>query len=506
MASITIKLDQAQARAIAERLSHTKRRNFSETLPKKTRQLLESGTMPVLFRSGYESWATLPWQEVNSPKDTQRYKRNQPPTDCTFVAQFGRQALRVAVSRMAEAKPHAAAGPDRVALAAYSQPQRNSLCGDLAKLVIEGHYRPAAKREVKISKADGGTRSIHVANVSDKVIASQLTGILTPMIDVQLLDLNFGFRPGRGTHGLLAALMVALGVSGATVVMNVDVRGAFDHVPISAAIDSLEQLLSTSIQFQQYEPECRDRFLELARIVATGDDEQQTIGISQGCPFSPLLLNTLLHFAIDIPLQTAQAREQLYAGFRYADNVLAAVPSIAAGERIVGELTRQLQDAGLEFKPGDHVTDIAITPTTVFGFELSAEHGKPSLRLPPRALDKAKIALAKVYDSDDPAATAAASVLGTLGQYGPVASEHGEMLIEFFEKALADLDLREAAYPECWEYALAQAEQRWMSRLALARQKSGSDGVEVSASRDANTCQSGTPPQPTVTHIWSSEN
>jgi len=112
-----------------------------------------------------------------------------------------------------------------------------------------------------------------------------------------------GFRPGIGSHQILAALRQALQATGRTHLLAADVSKFFDSVPLDKALNQLHALTG-----YRNDP-------DLARLVTVATQHEGR-GLPQGNPLSPLLANIYAHYAID------KAAVRFGPCLRYADDVL----------------------------------------------------------------------------------------------------------------------------------------------------------------------------------------
>src|SRR5215813_12702645 len=62
---------------------------------------------------------------------------------------------------------------------------------------------------------------------------------LEPEWEVHFEPHSYGFRPGRGTHDAIAAILVAI-ERHPTFVFNSDIEGAFDNISHAAVLDKLQ--------------------------------------------------------------------------------------------------------------------------------------------------------------------------------------------------------------------------------------------------------------------------
>ena len=108
-----------------------------------------------------------------------------------------------------ELKRNAAPGVDGLTWQDYEADLERRL-GDLHARVLRGAYRALPSRRTYIPKADGKQRPLAVAALEDKIVQRATAAVLNAIYEEDFLGFSYGFRPGRGAHDALDALVVAL--------------------------------------------------------------------------------------------------------------------------------------------------------------------------------------------------------------------------------------------------------------------------------------------------------
>jgi RNA-directed DNA polymerase len=101
---------------------------------------------------------------------------------------------------------------------------------DLHERVHRGAYRALPSRRVYIPKPDGRQRPLAVAALEDKIVQRATAAVLNAIYEEDFLGFSYGFRPGRGAHDALDALVVAFKSRKVNFVFDADIRTFFDTV------------------------------------------------------------------------------------------------------------------------------------------------------------------------------------------------------------------------------------------------------------------------------------
>jgi RNA-directed DNA polymerase len=102
--------------------------------------------------------------------------------------------LKLAYQRVVENK--GAAGIDGIGVAEFKDHLKQHWPTIKAKL-LAGEYIPQAVRRVDIEKPQGGTRTLGIPTLTDRMIQQALHQVLSPIFEADFSESSYGFRPGR---------------------------------------------------------------------------------------------------------------------------------------------------------------------------------------------------------------------------------------------------------------------------------------------------------------------
>jgi len=221
-----------------------------------------------------------------------------------------------------------AAGVDGRDIAATKTHLRENWKTIAAKLRT-GEYKPGAVRAVEIPKPNGGTRTLGIPNVQDRLIQQAIHQKLSEDFEPEFSEHSYGFRPGRSAHDAVRAAAGYV-AEGKTWVADIDLKSFFDQV-------------NHDILMAQVAKKVRDK--ALLRLIGgclrapmqqpDGSKQARTCGTPQGGPLSPLLANIYL-----TPLdRELESRGVVFV--RYADDIAIFAGSERAAQRIL-ESTREM--------------------------------------------------------------------------------------------------------------------------------------------------------------------
>jgi hypothetical protein len=123
--------------------------------------------------------------------------------------------------------PKAAPGADGVTWDAYGQDLVANL-RDLHERVQQGRYRASPSRRAYIPKADGRLRPLGIATLEDKIVQRAVVEVLNAVYEADFRGFSYGFRPGRGPHQALDALVAGITTRRVNWVLDADIRDFLD--------------------------------------------------------------------------------------------------------------------------------------------------------------------------------------------------------------------------------------------------------------------------------------
>jgi group II intron reverse transcriptase/maturase len=245
-----------------------------------------------------------------------------------------------------ELKANAAPGVDGLTWRDYEHNLERNL-GDLHARVHRGAYRALPSRRVYIPKPDGRQRPLAVAALEDKIVQRATAAVLGAIYEEDFLGFSYGFRPGRGAHDAMDALVVGIGSKEVSWILDVDIRSFFDTVNQDWLVRFLEHRIGDRRIIRLIQKWLKAGVLE---------DEAVTVsdkGTGQGSVISPLLANVYLHYVIDLWAKRWRRRE---AGgdmiiVRYADDIIVGFEHEADARRFLDAMRERLREFSLSLHP-----------------------------------------------------------------------------------------------------------------------------------------------------------
>ena len=194
---------------------------------------------------------------------------------------------------------------------------------------------------VEIPKSGGGTRSLGIPTVSDRVAQTVVKMVLEPLVEPHFHEDSYGYRPGRSAHE-------AVGVARkrcwrANWVVDLDIKGFFDNLDHALVLKAVGH--HTDIPWVRLYIK---RWLLAPVELKDGTRQERTRGTPQGGVISPLLANLFMHYAFDVWMQR---RFPLFQFERYADDAVVHCVSEAHASHVLSAIRERLAECKLELHP-----------------------------------------------------------------------------------------------------------------------------------------------------------
>jgi len=243
-------------------------------------------------------------------------------------------------------KRDAAPGVDGVTWREYEAELEPRLA-DLHGRIHRGAYRPQPSRRTYIPKADGRQRPLAIAALEDKIVQGAVTRVLNAIYEEDFLGFSYGFRPGRGPHDALDALMVGIASRKVNWILDADIRSFFDTVSQDWLIRFVEHRVGDKRIVRLIRKWLRAGILEDGAVTVSDR------GTGQGAVISPLLANIYLHYVLDP--WAARWRRRAATGdmiiVRYADDVVVGFEHEADARRFLAAMRARFEEFALALHP-----------------------------------------------------------------------------------------------------------------------------------------------------------
>jgi RNA-directed DNA polymerase len=255
--------------------------------------------------------------------------------------------------------------------------------------IQEEAYQPSAVRKVEIPKPGGGTRTLGIPTLLDRMIQQAIAQQLKIIYDETFSKSSYGFRPKRKAHQALIQARQYVN-EGYSHVVDIDMTQFFDRLNH----DYLMNLLSERIKDKRV-LKLIHRYLKAGAMIE-GIATVNTEGTPQGGPLSPVLSNILLD-KLDKELEK---RGHLFV--RYADDICLFVKSERAADRVLKSVSAYIEKK-LKLEV-NRTKSVATRPwkSKLLGYSFYHKKGEKGLKIAKSSLTKYKSKVREITSRSKP--------------------------------------------------------------------------------------------------------
>jgi RNA-directed DNA polymerase len=263
-----------------------------------------------------------------------------------FTALFHHISVDLLRTAFFALKRDAAAGVDGLKWQDYEADLERNL-EDLHARVQRGAYRALPSRRQYIPKPDGRQRPLAIAALEDKIVQRATAAVLNGIYEEDFLGFSYGFRPKRGQHDALDALVVGITSKKVNYILDADIQGFFDAVSQTWLVRFLEHRIADPRIIHLIQKWLKAGILEDG-VVTVSDT-----GTGQGSVISPLLANVYLHYGFDLWAERWRRREATgdMIIVRYADDIVVGFEHEIDARRFWDAMRERLQEFSLSLQP-----------------------------------------------------------------------------------------------------------------------------------------------------------
>src|ERR1700688_4224739 len=263
-----------------------------------------------------------------------------------FTALYHHISIDHLEEAFSELKENAAPGVDGLTWREYEADCERKL-EDLHSRLPRGAFRGRPSRRVYIPKPDGRQRPLAVAALEDKIVQRATAAVLNAIYEEDFLGFSYGFRPKRGQHNALDALVVGITSRRVNFILDADVASFFDSVSKDWLVRFVEHRIGDLRIIRLIQKWLKAGVLENG--VVTVSEK----GTGQGSVISPLLANVYLHYVFDLWAERWRRHEATgdMILVRYADDIVVGFEHEADARRFWDDMRKRFEEFSLSLNP-----------------------------------------------------------------------------------------------------------------------------------------------------------
>lgn len=232
------------------------------------------------------------------------------------------------------------AGMDGIDFAKFEENLKDNLY-KIWNRMSSGSYFPSPVLAVKIPKKNGGTRTLGIPTISDRIAQMTARMYLEPKVEPIFHKDSYGYRPNKSAIDAIGKVRERCWKY--DYVIELDIKGLFDNID--------HELLMKAVELHTDEKWLKlyiRRWLKTPFATKEGMLTERKSGTPQGGVISPVLANIFLHYAFDVWME----RNYPIAPFaRYADDAIIHCKSEKEAKEIKEALNQRMKQCKLELHP-----------------------------------------------------------------------------------------------------------------------------------------------------------
>lgn len=290
-------------------------------------------------------------------------------------------------------------GIDEQTIEAFEADYKNNLY-KLWNRMSSGIYFPKPVKAVNIPKKNGGTRTLGIPTVEDRIAQMVAKLYFEPNVEKMFYYDSYGYRPNKSA--IQALEITRQRCWRRDWVLEFDIKGLFDNIRHDYLMEMVKRHTNEEwiILYIQ-------RWLTTPFQLSDGRLVERNSGTPQGGVISPVLANLFLHYTFD-DFMTKEFPNIPWA--RYADDGIAHCVSLKQAKYLHRRLTERFKLFGLELnqektrivycKDDDRKDNYTITSFDFLGYTFRPRssknrYGKYFINFTPAISNKAKKAIRK---------------------------------------------------------------------------------------------------------------
>ena len=239
-----------------------------------------------------------------------------------------------------------------------------------------GSYFQSPVLAVEIPKKNGGTRTLGIPTISDRIAQMIARMYLEPKVEPIFHKDSYGYRPNKSAIDAVGKVRERCWRY--DYVIEFDIKELFDNID--------HELLMKAVELHTEEKWMKlyiRRWLTAPFVTKKGRVIERNSGTPQGGVISPVLANIFLHYAFDIWMKTNYSMAPFA---RYADDAVIHCKSEKQAKEIKEALTLRMKQCKLELHPDktriiyckdkDRTKDYPITQFDFLGYTYRAVYIK----------------------------------------------------------------------------------------------------------------------------------